>query len=174
MIELLPLTPSELQDHIADLRKKVAADRQTYGEYRALLWPSYEEWWDAVGSALIARVNFYRGEVLRAKHNIARYMTGEPTKPLRPWMLDFVAELDGDIARLHNAIAEMQGYAEELKAFNEDGQPATQEQLDNPKSISKEYWKTSMLYNLSIVGIDLALIGLKDSKEFYEKYTYAG
>ena len=167
------LTPAELQQTITELRAKVAANRETYGQYRAALYPFWTEPWEAVAVAIIARVAYYRGEVLRAKHNLARYMRGEDAQEPRSYMDMWLPMLDDDLVKLHNSVVEVQNATGKLKQFNSWGHAVPLDNLDD-STIDFEDWRWSGLYYLAEMGLRLELDNLQDLKEIFERNTYAG
>lgn len=100
---------AELKTVIDGYRHKISADHQLYNQYKAIYWPWYPEEWEAVKSALIARANYWRGEMLRAKHNVARYMRGEDLKEQRQFARQSIEGdmnwLDHELATLEDALA---------------------------------------------------------------------
>lgn len=145
----LPTTTAELQELIAELRKKVAHDQQLHEEYKAVFWPWFPNEYEAVKAALAARSRWYNGEILRAKHNLARYIRGEKLKQTL-WIWTSVAEGLGDaIIDLNNAVYEWEHVSE--------------------KPTNQELWN-----ELAKSNLDMALWSLNRDREELERTTYGG
>lgn len=101
---------AELKTIIDGYRYKVSADHKLYDECKAMYWPWHPEQWDAAKAALVARANYWRGEMLRAKHNVARYMRGEDLKVQHRHVLDSIEGdmnwLDHELVAMQNALAD--------------------------------------------------------------------
>lgn len=167
------LSSSELEMLMASFRRKIAADKQLYGEYRAWLYPWYTEPWQAVDGAITARARYYHGEVLRAKHNIAHYIRGEGTREGSARAAGWLGELEPQITQLHNAIAKMEEAKEKLKQFNTWGSPIPKSDLDD-KIENLDYWRASSMYWLEEFEVSLSINNLNDLKQIYEGGTYGG
>lgn len=126
-------------------------DRELYLYYKKMYVPWYPEAWKEVSALLISRTNYWRGEMLRVKHNLARYMRGEDPK-LSPrhvlgWLDDrsIIAGVDAELRNIESALA----------ATLEDNQAAEIAQLND------DYYK-------------FCINTLANTREFIQKHTYGG
>lgn len=85
------------------IRSKINKDRKLFLEYRSWLGPVDPATWQVVGEMLKARSRYYRGEIIRAKHDTQRFAMGEdPKEPSRfgemqcDWVDTYLTELDID------------------------------------------------------------------------------
>lgn len=67
----------ELRAIMADYRQRIQRTKTLDEDYRKMYWPWFPEAWEAVDEALKVRARYWRGEIIRAKHNLAHYMRGE-------------------------------------------------------------------------------------------------
>jgi hypothetical protein len=142
-------TPAELQEHIAEVRKKIAHDQQLHEEYKAVFWPWYPAEYEAVKAALAARSRWYNGEILRAKHNLARYIRGEKLKQTLWLWVTVVEGLDNAIVDLNNAVVEFEQVGE--------------------KPSNQELWNQIAKSNL-----EMALHSINSDRETLERTMYGG
>lgn len=137
----------ELSEIIADYRRRIERTKRLDDSYHEMYWPVYPEAYEAVHEALKARARYWRGEIIRAKHNLARYMRGEELKLQRRYIVGdmesgyFKQELDG----LQNSIVTLE----------EDREPVELARLD------MDYYK-------------LQCRGIKSSAKNTERYIYGG
>lgn len=148
--------PAQLQAYIDEMRRRIAADKQRYEEHHKWLYPWHPDLWAVVAGALIARARYYRGEILRAKHNVARYMRGEePTKQM-PHVQFWVDSVDVELEELRTALED---------ALSWDGQRKAQ-YANAEVAKSMEEMSNSLLQASSSQ--------LKKTKDLIERYTYGG
>lgn len=65
-----------LQQTIVVLRSRLADERGVYTHYKKKLEVFYPEEWKVVGPAIVAVAQYYHGEIVRAKHDLADWMNG--------------------------------------------------------------------------------------------------
>lgn len=65
-----------LQQTIQALRSRLADERGVYLFYKKKLEVFYPEEWKIVGPAIVAVAQYYHGEIVRAKHDLADWMNG--------------------------------------------------------------------------------------------------
>lgn len=102
--------PPNLLGYIDKLRRLIAADRKRYSEFKAYLYPTYPDLWEPVGEMLKARARFFRGEIIRAKHDTQRFALGEdPPQPTKfgqmvcDWGTKYIYELPEEIQSLNDS-----------------------------------------------------------------------
>lgn len=67
----------EQQQLISDLKKQVAECRKQYTTTKQWCFRSGNaDLWPLIEPAIVAKAGYYKAEILRARHNIARYMLG--------------------------------------------------------------------------------------------------
>lgn len=107
MEQQIATTPTELKSLIDSYRHNIAKDHELYLENQKIYYPWYPEQWQAAKRVLIARAHYWRGEMLRGKHNLARYMRGEELKPQYKhvmMMIDDTETINTDLANLENSL----------------------------------------------------------------------
>jgi hypothetical protein len=148
MEEQLVTTPTELKSMINSYRRRMAGDRELYLYYEEKYRTWHPEAWRETSHLLVVRSRFWRGEILRAKHNLARYMRGEPLITQRKFVIPQSKAGDWgthDLLETENALA----------AVLEDRQPAVLGQLDD------QYYK-------------MCVRNLRSTADYIERYTYGG
>lgn len=65
-------------DIIADLEKKLQYARDVWQYYKQLMASNSIEGWERVDSGIQAIANYYKMEIVRVHHDIARYIHGHP------------------------------------------------------------------------------------------------
>ena len=65
-----------LQKAIISLRSRLADERGVYTRYQNKLQLLYPTEWKIVAPAIVAIANYYYGEIVRAKHDLADWMNG--------------------------------------------------------------------------------------------------
>lgn len=159
-MEAVTLTPQDMQQRIAELRAVVLADKKLYDDCKER--PKYYdgiEVWKAVSRLIIVHANFYRGEMLRAKHNMARYMRGdEPTEQLRlAWF--WAEDLHYTVENIYDSMERQ----DETFRFSQG----------LPRESQKQELVTAMLeLGNGIIQMEQSMI--KDLTDTLERYTYAG
>jgi len=149
MADQLATTPDELKAAIGEYRLRMAEDYRLYEIYKGKFLPWYPEAWAQISHLLIVQARFWQGETLRAKHNLARYMRGEPLEEQRKFVsMQFEDDgkwVIGEIENVENALA----IALEARV------PKALEKLDN------EYYQ-------------MCVAGLRQTADYIERYTYGG
>lgn len=146
-------TPQELKAVIDELRRLIAVDHKMYLEYKEWLWPMYPNEWQAVKDALIIRSRWYRGEMLRAKHNVARYMRGEEPKNQRLMDKDDPDWVDHDIRELHNSLVDW---------------------IDTGKKTYRTPEAKKISNELTYSMLEMSIESLNRTSRWLEKSTYGG
>lgn len=154
------ITPQDMQQRIAKLRAVVVADKKLYDECREQ--PKYYdglEIWKSVSKLIIAHANFYRGEMIRAKHNVARYMRGdEPTEQIKlAWLWA------GDMLYAIESVYDSMERQEEMFRFSQ-GLPH--------ESHKQELIAAMLELGNEIIQMEQSII--KNLTDTLERYTYAG
>jgi hypothetical protein len=98
------LEASELKTTIDEFRRRLANDRQLYRYYKGVLYPWYPEPWAAAGAAIIARAQYWRGEMLRSKQNLARYIRGEEEKRQHTFVNGIIENLGFELKALESSL----------------------------------------------------------------------
>lgn len=149
MEEQLAMTPEELKSAMGEYRQRMAEDHKLYEIYKKKFWLWWPEAWSQVSHLLIVQTRYWQGEALRAKHNLARYMRGEPLEEQRKFVSmqfeDNEHWVRGEIENVENALA----IALEART------PKALEKLDN------EYYQ-------------LCVAGLRQTADYIERHTYGG
>ncbi len=65
-----------LQQTITVLRSRLADERGVYTRYKKELELYYPKEWAIAGPAIVAVAQYYHGEIVRAKHDLADWMQG--------------------------------------------------------------------------------------------------
>lgn len=96
-------TVEQLEEVIRECRVRILNTKKLHDYYHSYLWPWRPEAWEAVDEAIKTQARYWRGEIIRAKHNLARYMRGEELQLQRKyfvhttqntWLRDDLATLD--------------------------------------------------------------------------------
>lgn len=85
---------TEQKEIIDDLKLKVAKCQKQYALWRK--WcekTGNDELWRVIEPAIVAKGIYYKAEIVRAKHNIARFMLGRDQDPA-PYPGFWIEELD--------------------------------------------------------------------------------
>lgn len=142
----------ELQAIITDFRKNIQADKKTYEEWRQWLQPWDPDVWGPVAGVLKARANYFKGEILRAKHNLRHYMLYEPITKQRSFIENWVSTLNNELTELQKAI--------------NNARESYQKTLLSDKQSAKK------VYNINRSLVDMHLDNLQQLKSLMEKYIY--
>lgn len=89
-----------LQKTIHVLRSRLADERGIYTRYKNQLELYYPKEWAIVGPAIVAVAQYYHGEIVRAKHDLADWMNGHEVHGT-------YGDLDA-VDMLHETIGELQ------------------------------------------------------------------
>lgn len=159
-MEAATLTPQDMQQRIAELRAVVLADKKLYDECKSR--PTYYdgiEIWKPVARLIIAHANFYRGEMLRAKHNMARYMRGDEPTEQKKFVWFWAGELEHTVDSIYESMAQ------------QDETFRLSQRV--PRESPKDQLMTAMLeLGNSVIQMEQSMV--KDLTDTLERYTYAG
>lgn len=150
----------EQQQLISDLKVKVDGCRAQ--------WRHWREWckkygqleaWQYIEPAIILKADYYKAEIIRAKHNIARYMLGRDTQDVRyvgMWLEDIDYQLEG----LPNDIVEIDECWDRVNAWKNESQ------------VKQDL--AASLYEGANLMYDLTIKALQHDVEWGRRKIYAG
>ena len=147
MTDQVITTGPELKETIDSYRRKIAVERDLYLYYEKFLPAWHPSEWESVKRYLIARAHYWRGEMLRAKHNLARYIRGEELK-LQPCFVVMNIE-DQDVNQV----------LEEIEASVNE----TLNSKANP-----------VMIRLAESYLSTCISSIKHETEYIERHTYGG
>jgi len=149
-------TSQEIQQQLAKLQGVIVADKQLYDKCKGY---GSVEVWGPVSKVIIAHANFYRGEILRAKHNLARYMRGDEPVEQKKFVWFWVNDVQHAVESVYDSVEQ------------NDAAYARLEKLprENPK-----YELAQSMFNLADSTLEANKNYLKDLTETLTRYTYGG
>lgn len=150
----------EQQQLISDLKVKVDECRAQYKYWHGWCrkYGQLEVWQD-IEPAIILKADYYKAEIIRAKHNIARYMLGRDTQDVRytgMWLED----IDYQLEHLPEEVANLEILWDRVQAAKDRSE--VYQQLANS------------LYEGANLSYDITRKALRDDVEWGRRKLYAG
>jgi len=145
------------QAAIATLHVKVTECREQYKQWRRWCKATNNlAVWEHIGPAIITKADYYKGEITRAKHNLARYMMGrDPEEPRYPGI--WLEDIDYCLRMLPEEATSIEQLEQEVRASQ-----------GTVKEINESFYASAMkLYKLTINS-------LTADTEFGRNKIYAG
>lgn len=150
---------AEQQKLIEEMKAKVVICEKQYSSWKAWCYKiSAGDVWEFAGMALEAKVNYYKAEIVRAKHNIARHMLGrdpEPTQYPGFWLEEIDRSLTCLPSQINNLIYDKQ----EMRRTEDKG-------------LIGECWQLN--YELGCRLYENFLENFKDFADLGKRRTYGG
>lgn len=151
---------NDQQQLIHELKKNIAACRKQYAYWRQWCRDAHElEVWVHMEAAIVAKADYYAAELIRAKHNIARYSLGadvqEPFRLAEAW----VADIDEALREVPSRLQDMEN---DNKLVKKAGDNKTKREL----AVST-FELANSLYEMTVAQLD-------DRAQALRRKTYGG